>query len=308
MSSGFRVTQRTITTTMMTGLQANMSRMEQLQEQLSSGRQINRPSDSPVKTVEAMQFRSGLRLAEQYVRNADDGLALLDVTDKALSSAVDITRRAQELTLQGRNASSGAQAREAIAAEIDGLRASLLGVANSRYLDRPVFGGNADTALAYAVGSSAQGGGEYQGDGGTVLRTVAGGTQVEVNVTGPQAFGGTAGEPKIFDVLAGISAALRNQPATGGVTDLGDGLTKLGQALERVVATAGKVGARVNRVETMRTQAQDQLDTLTTSLSEVENIDLPKTIVELQMQETAYKAALGATARVVQPSLLDFLR
>ena len=47
---------------------------------------------------------------------------------------------------------------------------------------------------------------------------------------------------------------------------------------------------------------------MTNSLAEVENIDLPKTIVELQMQEVAYKAALGATARVVQPSLLDFLR
>ena len=302
MSSAFRVTQRTISNTMMSGLQANQSRLQRLQEQLSSGRQLNRPSDSPVQTVEAMQFRSGLRLAEQYVRNADDGLALLDVADKSLATAMEMTRRAQELTVQGRNAPSGPQAREAIATEIDSIRASLVGVANSRYLDRPVFGGNAGTSLAYGTG------GDYRGDGGKVLRTVAAGTQVEVNVTGPEAFGGSGAAPKLFDVLAGISAALRGQPATGGVGDLGDGLTKLGGALDRLITTAGTIGARVNRVDAMRAQAEEQRLTLTTSLSEVENIDLPKTIVELQMQETAYKAALGATARVVQPSLLDFLR
>ena len=58
----------------------------------------------------------------------------------------------------------------------------------------------------------------------------------------------------------------------------------------------------------MKSAAEGSLVSLANSLSEVEDIDLPKTIVDLQLQEVAYKAALGATARVVQPSLLDFLR
>ena len=87
MSSALRVTQRTVTNTLLSGLQANMARMQQLQEQLSSGRQLNRPSDSPVKTVEAMQFRATLRRTEQYVRNADDGLALLGAADTALTGS-----------------------------------------------------------------------------------------------------------------------------------------------------------------------------------------------------------------------------
>lgn len=307
MPSGFRVTQRSMSTTMLSGLQANMTRMQTIQERLSSGRELNRPSDSPTKTVDAMQFRSGLRRTEQYVRNADDGLGLLDVTDKALTSAVDMTRRAQQLVLQGRNASTGAAAREALANEIDALRGGLVGVANTRHLDRPVFAGNSSSALAYSVSPS--GGGDYQGDAGTVLRTVAADTQVEVNVTGPEAFGGTGpGDPSLFDVLKGLSAALRGQAPAGGVADLGDGIDKLATALERMVSTVGMIGARVNRIETLRGHAEEQQLTLTTSLSQVESIDLPKTIVELQMQETAYKAALGATARVVQPSLLDFLR
>jgi len=302
-----RVTQRSVTSTVMRGLQANALRMQQIQEQLSSGRQVNRPSDSPVKTVEAMQFRGTLSRTEQYVRNAQDGLAVLGTVDSALSSGLEMVRRARDLTLTGMNGANGAQGREALAAEIDQLRESLIGVANTRYLDRPVFGGNTGGALAYSTPVAGDPAGAFVGDTGAALRTVAAGTQVEVNVTGPETFGdGT--DSQLFDVLAGLSAALRGGPEVGGVTDLDDGLSKLDRATERIVAALGKVGARTNRVETLAAKAEDSLVTLTNSLAEVESIDLPKTIVELQMQEVAYQAALGATARVVQPSLLDFLR
>ena len=82
----------------------------------------------------------------------------------------------------------------------------------------------------------------------------------------------------------------------------------LDRAVDRVVSALGEIGARANRLATVKGAAEADLDNLTNSLSEVESADLPKTIVELQMQEVAYKAALGATARAIQPSLLDFLR
>ena len=307
MSSDFRVTQRSITATVMKGLQANQTRMQQIQEQLSSGRQVNRPSDSPVKTVEAMQFRGTLSRTEQYIRNAEDGIAVLGTADTVLTKGLDMVRRARDLTLTGMNASNGAQGREALAAEIDQLRESLVGIANTAYLGRPLFGGTTSGALAYSTPVAGDPAGEFVGDTGVAVRTVAAGTQVEVTVTGPEAFGdGT--DAQLFEVLACLSAQLRGEAPTGGVTDLDDGLTKLDRATERIIATLGKIGARYHRVETMKAKAEESLVTLTNSLAEVESIDLPKTIVELQMQEVAYKAALGATARVVQPSLLDFLR
>jgi flagellar hook-associated protein 3 FlgL len=301
MSTAFRITQRTLSNTMMAGLQDNMARLQKLQEQLSSGKQISRPSDSPVKTVEAMQFRSGIRRTEQYVRNADDGLALLGTADASLTDSLNMVRRVRDITLQGMNASMNPQAREAIAAEIDTLREGLLGMANTRYLDRPIFGGNTSSAQAYDAG------GAYLGDDGTVTRTVAPDVKVVANVNGPEVFGAADEDSHLFTVLSKISAAMRGETADQDA-DLSMGLNNLDTATDRVITTLGMIGARFNRVETMRNVATDQLLTLTSSLSEAEDIDLPKTIVELQMQEVAYKAALGATARVVQPSLLDFLR
>ena len=301
MSNAYRITQRTVSSTMMNGLQSNLSRLQKLQEQLSSGKQVSRPSDSPVKTVEALQFRSGIRRTEQYVRNADDGLAALGLADEALSDGLDMTRSARGLVLQGMNDTVNAEGRAALAAEIRSLRDGLVGVANTRYLDRPVFGGNSAAADAYS------GTGVYQGDQGEVLRTVGSGVQVAVNVPGDAVFGADGDPTQLFAVLDELANALEDGSATmhGRLTT---GLAGLDKAIDRVISLLGGIGARTNRLETVKSSAEGQLISLANSLSEVEDIDLPKTIVDLQMQEVAYKAALGATARVVQPSLLDFLR
>ena len=301
MSTSFRITQKSVTRTVMDGLQSNMARMQKLQEQLSSGKQLSRPSDSPVKTVEAMQFRSSIRRTEQYVRNADDGLAMLGTADAALTDSLNMTRRVRELTLQGLNDTLAHESKLALAAEIRTLRDGLIGVANTRYLDRPVFGGNtkSDDAFDRVTGA-------YLGDNEEVLRTVAAGTRVAVNVLGPSVFG-AAGPSQLFTVLDEIATALEDDDATLHPRLTG-GLVNLDQAIDTVVTTLGQLGARFNRVETMRAASDGQLLELANNLSEAEDIDLPKTIVDLQMQEVAYKAALGATARVVQPSLLDFLR
>ena len=301
MSSAYRITQRSVSNTMMSGLQSNLGRLQKLQEQLSSGKQMSRPSDSPVKTVEALQFRSTIRRTEQYVRNADDGLAQLDVADAALTDGLALTRRVRDLTLTGMNDTVGAEGRAALASEIEALRDGLVGVANTRYLDRPVFGGNTSAPDAYTAAGS------YAGDAGTVMRTVGPGVQVPVNVTGEAVFGTNGAPDQLFRVLDDLAAALRAGGA-GMHDQLRTGLVSLDKGIDRVIAQLGDVGARTNRLDTVKAAAENSLISLANSLSEVEDIDLPKTIVDLQLQEVAYKAALGATARVVQPSLLDFLR
>ena len=310
MSSAFRITQRTVSNSMLGGLQTNLGKLQRIQEQLSTGKQVSRPSDSPVKTVEALQFRSTIRRTEQYVRNADDGLARLGTADAALTTGLDLTRRVRELTLQGLNDTNSVEGRAALAAEITTLRDGLIGVANTRYLDRPLFAGNSLVADAYDATS-----GRYAGEVGSatdplvgqVRRSVGPGTDMPVNVLGPDVFGQDGQDDHLFTVLTELASALRDGTSTMHPR-LNGGLVNLDKAIDRMVSTLGDIGARFNRLETVRSTAQGDLVNLANSLAEVEDIDLPKTIVELQMQEVAYEAALGATARVIQPSLLDFLR
>ena len=291
-----RVTENSVSSRVLGNLQGNLNRLGRLQEQLSSGKQITRPSDSPTGTVSAMQLRQETRRVEQYGRNIDDGMGWLSTTDTTLTSTLDQLHRVNDIALQGMSSGSvSTSSREALAVEVDNIRASLLQVANTRYLDRPIFGGTTAGTDAYDPT------GGYVGDAGTVMRTVGDGAKVRVDVTGPTVFGASPND--LFTVLGNIANNLRTNP-----TALTADLSQLNTATTQIQSELAGVGARYNRLSVMKENGEQRLLTLTTQRSEMEDIDLPNTIMELQLQQTAYQAALAATAKVIQPSLVDFLR
>ncbi|BFU42133.1 flagellar hook-associated protein FlgL [Krasilnikovia sp. MM14-A1004] len=292
-----RVTESSIHTRVLANLQRNISRGQQIQDQLSSGKQINRPSDSPTGTVSSLQLRGETRALQQYSRNADDGIGWLSTLDSTLSSSTTLINRARDLTVQGLSSGTNdTQSNEALAVEIDNIRQSLIGYSNTKYLNRPVFGGTTSGADAFDAT------GAYIGDTGQVARTVGNGVKVRVDVTGPEAFG--SGTTQLFTVLQGIADSIRS----GDSTALSDGLKNLDSAADLVKNTLSDVGARYNRVAQTKQSAEDRLLAVTSQLSDVEDVDLPKTIMEMQLQQTSYQAALAASAKVIQPSLIDFLR
>jgi flagellar hook-associated protein 3 FlgL len=292
-----RVTEASIHTRVLANLQRSIAKGQKIQDQLSSGKQINRPSDSPTGTVSSLQLRGEARAAQQYARNADDGLGWLGTLDDTLTSASTLISRARDLTVQGLSSGSNdAQSQEALAVEIDNIKASLIGYANTRYLDRPVFGGTTSGDAAY------QSNGTYVGDKGQLTRTVGPDTRIPVSATGPEVFG--TGDAQVFAVLQKISDGIRAGDVGGLTTSLGD----LDSAADLVKNTLSDVGARYNRVTQMKQSAQDRMLTVTSQLSDVEDVDLPKAIMEMQLQQTSYQAALAASAKVIQPSLIDFLR
>jgi flagellar hook-associated protein 3 FlgL len=296
MSSTFRITQRTLTGSTLANLQTNLAKMQRLQEQMSSGRTIQKPSDSPTGAVSALRLRADVRRSEQLARNAQDGLGWLGTADTTLTDGIGIIRQARQLVLSGANAAIGPSQREAMATEIEGLREGLLAVANTTYLKQPIFAGTATPASAY------DGSGAYQGNSGQITRTVAPGLKVAVNLSGEEVFGPAGND--VFTVLSDVANHLRNDPGALTATDL----DRLDEAFLRMQNALSTVGSRYHQVEAMSQRNDANRLDATNQLSEVEGVDLPATIVELQLQEVAYQAALGATAKVIQPSLLDFLR
>jgi flagellar hook-associated protein 3 FlgL len=296
MSSAFRITQRTLTTSTLGNLQKNLAKMQRLQEQMSSGRSLQKPSDSPTGTVSALRLRSDVRRSEQLTRNAQDGLGWLGTADTTLTDGIGMVRQARELVLSGVNAAMGPSERAALATEVDGIRDALLGVANTTYLKQPLFAGTATPASAYDQS------GAYQGDAGQITRTVAPGLKVAVNLNGEEVFGPAGND--VFKVLTDVADHLRNNPAALTSTDL----DALDGAFLRIQNALSTVGSRYHQVETMSQRTDANRIEATNHLQEVEGVDLPATIVDLQLQQVAYQAALGATAKVIQPSLLDFLR
>jgi flagellar hook-associated protein 3 FlgL len=292
----YRTTQRTLADQVTRGLQANLDKLGTLQSQISSGKRISKPSDDPAGADAAMLLRSQTTAATQAGRNASDGLAWLGSIDTALNGINGSLQRARDLTVQGASTGSNdATSLAAIATEIDQIRSGVIDEANTTYLGRPVLGGT--TAGGKAYDST----GAFVGDANPVNRTVGPGVSVQVNVSGPQALG--SGPTGVLDILATISTDLKTNPAA-----LGGDLSNLDAAMKNLASTQAVVGARYSRVQSMKTDADNSVLTLKAQLSTVEDVDLPKTIVDLQLQQNAYQAALGASSKVLSTSLMDFLK
>lgn len=295
-----RVTQNMLTQRSLSSLQTNLGRMARTQEQLSTGRVINRPSDSPTGTASAMRLRTNMSSVQQYQSNAQDGQGWLGTIDNTLQSVGDQTRAARDTAQQAVNGAVGQPSRDALASTIDQLRTSLLADANAKYGGRPVFGGVTSGTTAYA--DDGAGGVTFTGTAGEVNRTIDEGVRVRVDQDGGAVFG--TGSDTVFDHLSALSTALRS----GDTAGISAGIGQLNGDLDRVIAVRSEVGTRAARLDAAVQSGADKELSLKTSLSEIENADLPKVIVDLKMQETTYQASLAATARVMQPSLLDFLR
>lgn len=292
-----RVTETSLTTRALSDLQRTAARGQKIQQQISSGKLINRPSDSPTGTVTSLQLRGEVRATQQYSRNANDGLGWLGTIQDTLGDASNQIQRVRDLTVQALNSTdTDPAARSALTAEIDNIKQTLIGQANAKYMGRPVFGGTTAGNVAYDAS------GTYQGDAGQTTRTVGPNAKVRIETTGPEAFG--TGNTQLFQVLSDISRDIQ----ANDTSTLGDDLTNLDTAHDLLKSTLSDVGARYNRVTQMKQSAEDHLLSVSSQLSDIEDVDLPKAIMDLQIQQTSYQAALAATAKVIQPSLIDFLR
>ena len=294
-----RITQRMTASRTLAGLESNQNALTRLQQEVSSGKVISRPSDDPAGTVSALQLRGEISRQEQWARNATDGVGWLGTLDTALTSANTTLRRVRDLVVQGMSSGSNStQSLQALATEVSSLRESLLGDANTNYLGRPVFGGATASATAY----SASGG--FQGDSVAVSRTVGAGSSVRVDVNGRDVFGDDSTGSDVFTLLTNIASNL----SSGNTAALASNLTSIDAHSSTIVTKLADVGARYNRIDQVRQNSDSKQLDLKSNLSGIEDVDLPKTLMNISLQQAAYQAALKSTASIVQPSLVDFLR
>lgn len=293
-----RITQRAVVLTSMNGLNTNLSAVAKLQEQLTSGKAISKPSDSPTGTNLSMQIRNQNRASEQHARNISDGKGWLDQSDSTAQTMLTMTAKVRDLALQAKNTGTmSASSAAAIAIEVATIREDLLGLANSQVNGRPIFGGVTGGKVAYDTAT-----GNWAGDASvTVTRRVSDTEVVRIDTTGPEMFG-TPGDD-LFAVVGRIATDATANPAA-----LAGHIDDLDVIMDRMLTGVADIGARQNRVDRAEAVTADRLLTLKASLSEVEGIDLPKTIMDLEMQKVGYQAALAATAKAIQPTLMDFLR
>jgi flagellar hook-associated protein 3 FlgL len=293
-------------------LKSNMQELARLQEQATSQKAITRPSDDPTATGDSLRIRAEQRASEQYGRNIDDGLGWLTTIDSTLATTTGLMNRVRDLTAQGANDSNSPASRAAIAAELAGLKDELLGQANTKYLGRTVFAGNSDGGAAYSASYI------YAPpappaippavppvppiDLGSVDRRIGGGSgdTLRVDADGRSVFG--EGATSVFALIDTIVTELNGGINVGSrLSDIDTHMT----AIREQQAVVGTRHAQILRAEEAHMEKKVSLEG---QRAAIEDVDLAEVILDLKLQEVAYQSALAVTARVLQPTLMDFLR
>jgi flagellar hook-associated protein 3 FlgL len=276
-------------------LQAGAAKVAQLTEQATSLTAIQRPSDDPVGTASSMQVRKEQAATAQYTRNADDAVGWLAQTDSALSSVYSTLNAVRDLTVQAANSGTMSDTdRDAFVTQFQALRSDLEARANTTYGTRSVFAGSSTAQTAYdpSTGWAAASTG--------VTRRIGDGETLRVDTSGQQVFG--SGATSVFGMIDSIVSDLQNG------TNVNPRINDVDAALSTVRGAQADVGVR----HAAALAAQDSLKSATVSLenrrSGIEDKDLAQAVLDLQVQQTSYQAALAVTAKVLQPTLMDYLR
>jgi flagellar hook-associated protein 3 FlgL len=303
-----RITNNMISRSVLADLTDVANRQNATRRQMASGKAITRPSDDPYAAGRALSLHSELEGLRQQGRNVTEAQGWMTITDTSLGHIGDMAQRARELVMSGSTDTLAQPEREAIAAEVDQLIAGMKQEANATYDGRYVLGGARTNVPPYdskvlAVGSAPND--AYGGDSYKQMREIGPGVTLQVNVNGDEILGGTAGDGKMLDVLRNVAAHLRSGDTDSlRTTDL-KGLTT---QMENLVGVRARVGAGMNRLEAAEARLGETQESATTLLSDVEDADMAKTLIDYSTQQAVYQSALNAGSRIVQASLLDFLR
>lgn len=342
-----RITNNMMIKNMMRNLNNNLKRMDKVQQMMSSGKKFQLPSDDPIGVSKSLKLHTDVSRIEQYKRNVDDALSWMEITESTVAEIGDVLQRARELTVQAANGSNSNEDLQKISSEIEQLKDHLIEVANTTYAGRSIFTGYKTNAplldeegryklTEYENGIVITPVGLTLENSEISEYNVGVAESIEVNTIGIKIFGkfDIANEENgNFDAASinGYEVDTTNKTSQIGINtdksylievfdqlktamDTNDSdliqksLERIDKVMENLLSVRAEIGAKVNRLELTQKKLESQTINFKKLLSENEDVDMAEAIMNLKIEENVYRASLSAGARIIQPTLVDFLR
>ncbi|MED5051725.1 flagellar hook-associated protein FlgL [Anoxybacillus rupiensis] len=302
-----RVTQGMLAANMLRNLSASYAQLGKYQDQLATGKKINRPSDDPVVAMKGMAYRTNLTEVQQYKRNFSEAHSWIDNSDSALDEATQVLQRIRELVVQASNDTYETTQRESIAQEVQQLTDHLVSIANTKVGDKYIFNGTDTLQQPVDLNRTPP----VSTNNSEVKIELSQGIYIPVNVDPTKVFSydnaaTTANGNGLFSDLKFLNNDLNDATKSGA--DINQYLSYIDKHINNLLSARAELGARMNRIELMEERVDQQEVVANRILSDNEDADIERVITDLKMQETVHRAALGVGSRIIQPTLLDFLR
>ena len=295
-------------------IQQNHVRLAELQTQVATGKRINSLADDPASATQVFDLRRGLARIDMFGRSIDAARSQLDQSEAALSQLGGVLTRLRELAVSA-DVETGEF--DQIQSEVEQLFGEVVAIANTRSGSQYLFAGFRSDAAPFSVAGSFVPGGasptvSYNGDSGAVLAQIGESSTIQVNEPGSALFQGDsngdgtfpdAPRVNIFQVITDFRDRLQARDSAGMLTTIGE----LDGAIDQVLVTRGAIGARSNRIDIAERQLSSIKVALKVERANLEEVDVIEAATALRSQEAVFQSALAVTARVLQPTLLDFL-
>lgn len=299
-----RVTQSMLQNNMLNNLFKSQSNMDKYLKQITTGKKINRPSDDPVIAMKGINYRTEVTEAEQYTRNATEVWNWFDHSDDVLGKSTKAMQRMEELANQAANGTNTQDELNSIKKEVEQLKEQMIEMANTQVNGKYIFNGtDTDKPL---IKKEKNDNGEVEiefntGDGREemVEIEVSKGINMEVNVSPEGVF-----DQELFDHIDGFITALEN----GDDDEINQSLGNLQDSSSNIIQSRAELGARMNRLELIEDRLQNQVVIAKDTMAKNEGVEFEEAVTNLLTQEVIHRAALSAGSKIIQPSLVDFLR
>lgn len=275
--------------------------LKRINERVSSGKNLHRPSDDPLALIDALHLKAGLSQIEQYQRNMERGESWLNLTESVLSQALQLVDRAQELAVQMSNDTQSAETRGYAAIEVGHLLDQAISLGNTQLGGSYIFSGYQTRTVPFTkVNLGGIETAQYHGDGNDFKILIGREEELTVGRNGQSVWIGS----DLFNTLGRLKKALEDNDPNGIRQEI-EPLRRLQDSLNHEV---GDIGARANRLEGKKEILNHLELNLRDRLSLREDADYAKVIVELREKELAYQAALLSSTRIAELTILNYIR
>lgn len=280
-------------------IQQGRSKLDTLTEKIASELNVNRPSDDPIATSLLLSTNDRLQAVEQYGSNISKTNTWLSMTSTALQGISDTLTTAKSLMSTIGSGTSDETARESVVSQLTSLREQLADFGNTKYLDQYLFSGSQTSTKPFdrTVGSTG-----YGGDSTVNSVRIDSAATEELNITGDQVLTSGTGV-NILETMDQLITAVTNND----VTSIQSLSADLDTGFDQITNLQTEVASRITRLDGAANMLKITKTTLENIMTDTQLADTTKLAVELGLQETAYKASLSATAKILNLSLLDYL-
>lgn len=305
-----RITNNMLSSQLILNLNRNAQQMNNTQTQLATGRKINKPSDDPVGITYSLRYRAELSSNEQYQKNVDTAISWLEFNDTVMNQAGEVVQRLRELTVKGSTGTNPQSALDSINEEVQQLKEQLIDISNSKLNGKYIFNGETYDVKPYEFPTNLDGSFDTSNaasivtDKGKINFIVGESVQLPINVNGNEVFGTETEEDNLFVTVNNIMKALTE----GDTEELSKQLDNIDTRMNKMLAIRSELGAKTNRVDLMMGRLDDLNINLTDLQAKVEDADYAELAIKSKIQENIYNASLSAGAKIISPSLVDFLR